>query len=322
MDLRILVLPGALATGVAAARDMLATAEVLAPKLELATPRWCLSSLHGGPVALAGGFQVDTRRLPVRDAPTTQWVVPGISVHNAAALEQRLQAADARAMAGRIAAHVRRGGQVAATCSAVFLLERAGVLEGRQVTTAWWLASALARCGSAPAVHAERVLQVDGPITTAGAAFALPGMLLQVLAQRFGARLAEAVARILVIERAQAQAPFVIPALLASGDTLVSTLTRRIEAALPEVPPVAALASALCVSERTLSRRVRQATGRNTVELIQAIRLSHARHLLEHSRLPIEEIAHRVGYRDATALRRLMRKRIGATPRQLRVVRE
>ena len=40
--------------------------------------------------------------------------------------------------------------------------------------------------------------------------------------------------------------------------------------------------------------------------------------LLETTRLPVEQVAEQVGYGDATALRRLMRKVTGATPRQFR----
>jgi len=40
--------------------------------------------------------------------------------------------------------------------------------------------------------------------------------------------------------------------------------------------------------------------------------------LIETSRMTIEQIAAQVGYEDATALRRLMRKAAGATPSRFR----
>jgi transcriptional regulator GlxA family with amidase domain len=72
------------------------------------------------------------------------------------------------------------------------------------------------------------------------------------------------------------------------------------------------------MSGRTLSRHVRAATGRSTSTLLQSVRLSKARMLLETSALTVEQVAERVGYVDTTALRRLMRKVMGATPRQFR----
>lgn len=72
------------------------------------------------------------------------------------------------------------------------------------------------------------------------------------------------------------------------------------------------------MSERTLARHVQTATGRSTLALVQNIRLGKARMLLETSRLTVDQVAERVGYGDATALRRPMRKVAGATPKRFR----
>ena len=115
-----------------------------------------------------------------------------------------------------------------------------------------------------------------------------------------------------------AQAPFIVPALLASGNALVAELVARIEAALPDIPSSATLAGDLCISERTLARRIQAATGNSPSALIQFVRLKRARLLLETSQMSVDRIAELVGYRDATALRRLMHKAFAATPRQFR----
>ncbi|MGE8467683.1 MAG: helix-turn-helix domain-containing protein, partial [Pseudomonas putida] len=70
--------------------------------------------------------------------------------------------------------------------------------------------------------------------------------------------------------------------------------------------------------ERTLSRHVRKATGFSTQHLIQRVQLNRARVLLETSRFSVESIAEQVGYQDATALGRLMRRLLHASPKQLR----
>lgn len=72
------------------------------------------------------------------------------------------------------------------------------------------------------------------------------------------------------------------------------------------------------MSQRTLSRHVQEATGRSTLALIQSVRLNRARMLIESSRMTIDRVAEAVGYEDATALRRLMRKVSGANPSQYR----
>jgi len=64
--------------------------------------------------------------------------------------------------------------------------------------------------------------------------------------------------------------------------------------------------------------RVQRATGQGTLALVQSVRLQHARQLLQRSRMSVEQVAAAVGYPDATALRRLLRKSAGLTPSRLR----
>lgn len=122
----------------------------------------------------------------------------------------------------------------------------------------------------------------------------------------------------LLIDGREAQAPFIVPMMLANGNALVAELAAKIEAALPDAPSIAKLAEDLCISERTLARRIQAATGKSPSALIQFVRLKRARLLLETSQMSVDRIAERVGYRDATALRRLMRKTFAVTPRQFR----
>jgi transcriptional regulator GlxA family with amidase domain len=143
-------------------------------------------------------------------------------------------------------------------------------------------------------------------------------LMLHLLRTRFGVTLADAVARVLLIDARQAQAPFVVPAMMSMGNELVAQLTAHVEAALPRMPAVEELAAAFCMSGRTLARHIKAATGRSPMALLQSVRLNKARALLENSKLSVDDVAARVGYGDATALRRLMRKATGATPRQFR----
>ena len=94
---------------------------------------------------------------------------------------------------------------------------------------------------------------------------------------------------------------------------------RLMEMMRPSDPPtVAELAAELGMSHRTLSRHIKDATGRSVSALLQSVRLHRARLLLESSRMSVEQVAAQVGYADTTALRRLMRKITRATPTQFR----
>lgn len=318
-DFTVLVLEGAYASSVALTRDILATADAVAARARVPAPRWRFCSLEGGIVRLQGGLSIETARLPprARDDRST-WVLPGLGMDAPRLLEERLAQGDVRRIGDALWRHAGSGGAVAASCSSVFVLQAAGLLDGRRATTTWWLAPLLQELEPRCTVDADRMVCADGPVTTAGAAFAQTDLMLHLLRQRCGAALADAVCRALLIDGRQAQAPFIVPELLASGDGLVARLAARVEKALPHPPSVAELAGEFCMSERSLSRHVRRATGKSTLALVQGVRLRRARALLEGSRMSVEQVAEAVGYQDATALRRLMKKIAGANPSRYR----
>ena len=318
-DFTILILEGAIATGVAVTRDILFAAETLAPRVGVAPLKWRLCSVGGGALRLQGGMTVETVKLPaVEPLDRSIWVIPGFGLNTPKAVRRRLDDSDVSQAIDRLVRHVGMGGEVAAACSAVFMLSAAGLLEGRRATTTWWLAPLLQELAPGCKVDADRMVWVDGPVTTAGAAFAQTDLMLHLLRERSGSPLANLVSRMMLIDGRQSQAPFIIPEVLASGSDLVANVTSRVEAALPNPPSVNELAREFCVSERTLSRHIHKATGKSTVALVQSVRLRRARALLENSRMTIEQIAAAVGYQDVTSLRRAMKKSTGANPGRFR----
>lgn len=318
-DFTILVMPGAYAASVALTQNMLEAAAALAPRCKLPPPRWRVVSPDGGTVALSGGMNIGTVRLPARaPADTSTWIVPGLGVGGPSDVASRLCSPSAHKASVRLTRHVAAGGTVAASCSAVFLLQAAGLLRGRRATTSWWLASELRRLQPDCKVDADHMVIRDGPVVTAGAAFGQMDLMLHLIRVRFSAALADAVGKVLLVDARQAQSRFMVPSMLAGGNELIGRLTQFIEMALPHPPSVSGLADAFSMSQRTLARHVRSATGQSPLSLIQAVRMNRARLLIENSRMPVEQVAQEVGYLDATALRRLMRRAAGANPSAFR----
>lgn len=318
-DFTILVAPGAFSSAVSVTLDLLSAAATMAPRVGAATPKWKVLSLSDGPTPLSNGLSIDAPPLPQRIKPDSSiWVIPGLSTNSPKAVDLRLTQPDAQRAIRALKTHARAGGTVAASCSGVFLLQAADLLKNRKVTTTWWLASHLQKLEPECVVDANRLVISDGPVWTAGAAFAQTDLMIRLIHSRFGGALAEAVSKVLVIDGREAQAPFIVPAMLANGDELIASLTQQIEKSLPNPPSVKAMAERLCISEKTLARRIKAATGKNTSEMIQFVRLKRARRLLETTHMSVDQVAEKVGYSDSTALRRLMRKVFNATPRQFR----
>lgn len=317
-DFTLLVIPGAFASSVTVTLDILATATSVGERRGLATPRWRICGPQPGPVTLGHGLQLQVEPIEQNDQDNSCWVIPGIGVGDIGLLEQRLQEPWAAPLLSALRTHIANGQEIAASCSAVFLLHAAGLLEGRRVTTSWWLAPHLQEISPGCRVDPDFMVLADPPLTTAGAAFAQTDLMLHLLRRRLSPEIADSVSKALLLDRRQLQSPFVIPAVLVQGNALISRLTAQIEDSLPELPGVKALAASLGMSERTLSRHVRKATGHSTRQLIQRVQLNKARALLESGKYSVEAVSAQVGYQDATALRRLIRRLLNSTPRQLR----
>jgi transcriptional regulator GlxA family with amidase domain len=319
IDFTVVVLEGAFSASVAATLNILSAARKLAPRLGVPAPNWRLVSIPGGNLPLQDGMSVGTSRLgDLTDADRETWIVPGLSLDSPRSIQQRFERDDAKAVVDAVRLHAQSGGAVAASCSGVFVLQAAGLLAGKRATTAWWLAPELQRLAPACRVDADRMVCADGLVVTAGAAFAQADLMLHLLRTLSGKSLADAVSRALLIDGRAAQAPFIVPEAFSSGDDLIGRLAARVESALPDLPTVGELARAFCMSERTLARHVKRATGKSPMALLQSVRQRRARALLESSRMTVEQVASAVGYQDATALRRLMLRVGGASPSRFR----
>ena len=79
------------------------------------------------------------------------------------------------------------------------------------------------------------------------------------------------------------------------------------------------IAESLHYELSSLSRLIRQKTGRNYTELVQEKRLSQAAWLLRNTERNVDEIARAVGYENMTYFHRLFRDRYGQSPRAYRI---
>jgi transcriptional regulator GlxA family with amidase domain len=318
IDFTVLALPGAFASGVGATIDILSNAASLAGTVGCSLPRWRVCSTEKT-VMLSNGFYVEASVLPrTYRADESIWVVPGLGLNDDRAIASRLAHPDAARAIEALRRHASRGGSIAASCSAVFLLHEAGLLAGKRVTTTWWLGGILQQMEPDCNVDTNQMVIADGNIITGGAAFAHVDLMLYLLRSRFSPALADAVARSMVIDGRQCQSPYIVPVALANGDELATRVVARFEAGLPNPPTIAQIASEFCMSNRTLARHIKAETGRNLSALLQSVRINRARMLLETSRMSVDQIAEQVGYADRTALRRLMRRQTKATPKQFR----
>jgi transcriptional regulator GlxA family with amidase domain len=314
----VLVLENAYASSVAQTLDMLAAAYQARRLRNKAGVFWRVCSPSSGPVRLSNGLALNASPLPRSCKVGDICIVPGLGIDNPELAVQRIAQDDAEKLKRWLARAAQAQATIYASCSAVLLLGAIGLLAKRQVTTSWWLGPTLAQIEPLAAIDVSRMVLDDGNLVTAGAAMAQADLMLWLIKRHFGLALADQVSRFVLASQRNSQAAFMLPAAYTNGDAFVRKVSERLRQALPHPPSMKELAAELAMTERTFARRVMAATGQTPLSLLQGIRLHHAQALLESSKLSVDEIALRVGYQDATALRRLVKKSAHALPSQFR----
>lgn len=320
--LLILALDGVMDSSLAITLDVFKAARTFAAGVNKAADVRILVAGHQRVVRTGGNLRlhVDVTFASVRQGLSTpSWiVVPGLGLLTDAAITARLAKKDALE-AMRLLQHMDGGAsQIGASCSAVFLLAQAGLLDGRHATMTWWLAHIFR--DRHPQVHLDetRMLVRDGRLLTGGSAFSQLDLALAIVADAMGEAVAHLCSRYLLIDSRASQARYMMPTRMQHRDPTVVAAERWIDAHLAGSISVVALSRHLAVSPKTLSRRIGAATGVSPIKFIQRRRLLHASHLLETTSMSIDAIAAKVGYQDATALRKLVRREFDTTPAALR----
>ncbi len=101
-------------------------------------------------------------------------------------------------------------------------------------------------------------------------------------------------------------------------DALFAKAVQVLERDLATPPGLIELAHGLGTNERKLTLIFRRKAGMTVFEYLAELRLESARRLLKGSKLQIQLIASRVGYRNAGDFTRAFRRRYGVGPREYR----
>ncbi|WP_371603213.1 helix-turn-helix domain-containing protein [Streptomyces sp. NBC_01220] len=223
-------------------------------------------------------------------------------------------APDPRALAAL--ARVRPGTRLVSICTGAFLLAAAGLLDGRRATTHWALTDYFQELFPRVEVDAGVLFVDHGDVLTSAGAASGVDVCLHLVRQDHGSEVANHVARCCVVPpyRDGGQAQYIErPLPPASGTGTGPTrdwALQRLELPLS----LGELAAQAAMSTRTFARRFQEETGLSPGRWLTQQRLRRARHLLESTDLPVERVAHEVGFATATSLRRHLAAEAGVAP--------
>ena len=233
-------------------------------------------------------------------------------------------------VAGRYVAEVEwlkrqhaRGATLATACTGALLLAEAGLLDGCDATTHWAYCDAMAARYPRVRVQVNRPIVLAGEgqrLVMAGGGTSWHDLALFLIARLAGAEEAMRVARLHLLDwHHVGQQPFAsLTRARQVDDALIAKCQEWIAQNYEKSSPVAAMVTLSGLAERSFKRRLARATGVTPLEYVQTLRLEEAKHLLETTEVAVEEVAHQVGYEDASFFGRLFRRKVGLTPAQYR----
>lgn len=213
---------------------------------------------------------------------------------------------------------VKRLGSV---CVGAFVLAKAGLLDGKQVTTHWKFADTLQKSYPKLEVNVNPFFICDKPVYTSGGVSSGMDLALALLEEDFGKPLATEVARHLVLhlKRSGMQSQF--------GDALpeyevMSSFTKDVRDLLKdklgEIITVEYMADSLNMSTRNFSRVFVKESGMTPGKFLEKMRLDQAKNMLEYTDMSVDMIADKCGFSSSVSLRRIFLKNISLSPAQYR----
>ncbi|MFF4394699.1 GlxA family transcriptional regulator [Streptomyces sp. NPDC001480] len=269
------------------------------------------ASLDGAPVRTSSGLTLLPDQALPEAAGTHTLLVPG--GHGTREPDPRLT--------GWLRENGPRAARLVSVCTGALLLARAGLLDGRRVTTHWAYCDKLARDHPAVQVDPDPIYVRDGRVSTSAGVTSGIDLVLALVEEDLGRETALVIARHLVVflRRPGNQAQF--SAQLAAQTAQREPL-REVQRWITEHPAddltVESLAARARLSPRHFARAFQHETGTTPGRYVDRVRLEHARRLLEDTGDGVEEISRASGYGTPEAMRRAFVRALGASPAEYR----
>ncbi|WP_347929733.1 GlxA family transcriptional regulator [Pseudomonas helvetica] len=206
-------------------------------------------------------------------------------------------------------------------CTGAFILGHAGLLDGYRVTTHWHYTERLIRAFPEATVKTDQIYVQDRNLISSGGVTAGIDLALAVVAQDHGKKVAQDVAKVLlvVMKRQGGQAQFSpLMTAVAPQETPVTRVQNHVLEHLDEAFSVERMASLANMSARHFARVFAREVNMTPMEFLQSARIDCARNLLETSDLPLKTVAYKSGFGSVRHMRFLFSEKLGLTPAQYR----
>jgi transcriptional regulator GlxA family with amidase domain len=219
--------------------------------------------------------------------------------------------------------HLPRAKRYGAVCTGGLLLARAGLLDGRRVTTHWAFTRTLAELAPSARVEEDAIFVRDGRLWTSAGVTAGMDMALAMLEEDWGRKLALDVAHQLVMHLKRAGGSSQVSASLAAQARAVDGRFRQLATWVSEnlagKLSIQSMAARAGMSARHFARCFNEEIGMTPAKYVERVRFEAAQQLLAQTDATVERVAESCGFGSAETLRRVFLRRTGVGPAAYRL---
>lgn len=219
-----------------------------------------------------------------------------------------LDAPQSRELVGWLASGVTRNGLLLCVCAGSVVAAKAGLLAGRECTTHFEHIEELRALEPRARVFDNRIFVEDGDVFTSAGVTAGLDLALYLIGRQLGPRVAADVARNLVVYMRRSGSDPALSPWVAHRNHLHPAVHRVQDAVVrnPTAPWTARqLSEVACTSARNLTRLFAEYAQCSPLDYVQLIRFAFAKELVTQSKLDLERVAAKAGFKSAQHLRRV-----------------
>ena len=219
-----------------------------------------------------------------------------------------LEDPDTKRVTDWLASGVLKNALLLCVCSGAVLAAGAGLLAGRECTTHFAYIDQLRKVEPRARVLDNRIFVEDGTVFTSAGVTAGLDLALYLIGNHLGPRVAADVARDLVVYlRRSGNDPALSP--WVAHRNHLHPAVHRVQDAIVRDPTAnwtaSRLSSVACTSSRNLARLFAEHANCSPLDYVQLIRFAFAKELVTQSKLDLEHVAVKSGFRSAQQLRRV-----------------
>lgn len=210
----------------------------------------------------------------------------------------------------------RRGRTVGGLCTGAYALAQAGILRGKRFTMHWDNIDAFIE-NHPDLAPARQVFCIDERVMTCAGGVAAADLMLKLIADRFGATLAQQVMNMCLLTQRRDEADQQTASLAARLGTRHDKLLQAaafLEARIEDGFDLDACAAHLNLSRRQIERLFSTHLGITPVRYMNDLRLARGRALLAETDMKVTDVAVASGFASASHFSKSFRKKYGVSP--------